>query len=196
MRNLRLRNYPCGTVWLVSSPQLSTVWSNSLNGSQVMANHRWQPHFVSFEKPVYVQAYGKGTPAWLSITHYHLYFCAPFEKRWHIVLHLSVGRLVGRSVDQTISAKYLLTLSLESYQTRYRECPEVIDDTYRFWSHMVKAQGQTAGRCKNYVWSISLTLSARNLPNLVWMPLESRWPLLIFRSHGQRWRSNCWSLYK
>ena len=103
---------------------------------------------------------------------------------------------VSRSVDQTMSAQYHLTLLLESYQTWYSECPEVIDDPYRFWSHMVKAQGQTAGRCKNYVWSTSLALFARKLPNLVWMPLESRWPLLIFRSHGQRSRSNCWSLYK
>ena len=28
------------------------------------------------------------------------------------------------------------------------------------------------------------------------MSLDSRWPLLIFRSHGQRSRSHCWSLKK
>ena len=45
--------------------------------------------------------------------------------------------------------------------------------------------------------SVSLDPFARKLPNLVLlMPLKSRWPLSMFKSHGQRSRSNCWSLKK
>ena len=41
------------------------------------------------------------------------------EKRGHIVLQLSVGRSVGRrSVDQLLSAQYLLTPSLDQYQIK------------------------------------------------------------------------------
>ena len=46
------------------------------------------------------------------------------------------------------------------------------------------------------VRSISFHPFACKLPNLVqWMPLESRCFLLIFRSHDQRPRSNCWSSF-
>ena len=51
---------------------------------------------------------------------------------------------------------------------------------------MVKVQGQTAGLRKNVVCLISLDLFAGKLQ---WMPLESRQPLLMFSSHGQRSRS-------
>ena len=58
---------------------------------------------------------------------------------------------------------------------------------------MAKGQGQTAGLWKNIVNSISLDSFDRKLPNLVQeMPLESRWPVLMFRSHVQRSRSICW----
>ena len=47
------------------------------------------------------------------------------------------------------------------------------------------------------VRSIYFDPLAWKLPNLVqWMPLESRCFLLISRSHGQRSRSNRWSLHK
>ena len=68
-------------------------------------------------------------------------FMPPFEKRGHIVLHMSVGP----SVDQMMSAQYLLTPFLESCQTWYNGCPKGVDDLYWFWGHMVKDQGQTAG---------------------------------------------------
>ena len=39
----------------------------------------------------------------------------PFEEEGHIALHLSVGRYVGWSVDQTMSAQYLENLLLDCY---------------------------------------------------------------------------------
>ena len=48
-----------------------------------------------------------------------------------------------------------------------------------------------------YVCSIPFGFFALKLLNLVqWMSLESRCFSLIFRSHGQRSSSHCWSLYK
>ena len=46
----------------------------------------------------------------------HVYIIMPpFEEEGHIALHLSVGRCVGRSVDQTMSAQYLENLLLDCY---------------------------------------------------------------------------------
>ena len=45
-------------------------------------------------------------------------FMPPLKK--HIVLQLSVGR----SVDQVLSGQYLLTPSLDQYQTWCRGCPQ------------------------------------------------------------------------
>ena len=55
----------------------------------------------------------------------------------------SVGRSVCRSVDQVLSGQYLLTPSLDQYQTWSRGCPQWVDDPYWFWGHMFKGQGQT-----------------------------------------------------
>ena len=45
---------------------------------------------------------------------------------------------------------------------------------------------------KNIVHSISLEPLLESKPHLVqWMPLESRWSLLIIWSQCERWRSNC-----
>jgi hypothetical protein len=44
---------------------------------------------------------------------------APFEEEGHIALDLSVGRCVGLSVDQTMSAQYLENLSLDCYDISY-----------------------------------------------------------------------------
>ena len=54
-------------------------------------------------------------------------------------------RSVGRSVDQVLymSAQYLLTPSLDQYQTWYRGWPQWVDDPYWFSGHMIKGQGQT-----------------------------------------------------
>ena len=55
------------------------------------------------------------------------------------VLQLSVGR----SVDQVLSVQYLLTHSLDQWQTWCRGCPQWLDDPYWFSGHMFKGQGQT-----------------------------------------------------
>ena len=90
-----------------------------------------------------------------------LFLCPPW-KRGHIVLQLSVGRLVGmsvcRPVDQVLSAQYLLTPSLDQYQTWCRGCAQKEDDSYWFSGHMFKGQGQTT------------------LPSPVCCPLNFFWP--------------------
>ena len=48
---------------------------------------------------------------------------------------LSVGRYVGRSVDQVLSAQYLLTPSLDQYQTWCRRYPQLI-----FKSHVQRSR--------------------------------------------------------
>ena len=86
-----------------------------------------------------------------------LILCPPW-KRGHIVLQL----LVCRSVDQVLSAQYLLTPSLDQYQTWCRGCPQWVDDPYWFSSHMFKGQGQTtllSPLCcpLNIFWPLHLT---------------------------------------
>ena len=71
-----------------------------------------------------------------------LFLCPPW-KRGYIVLQLGVSRSVGRSVDQVLSGQYLLTPSLDQYQTWCRGCPQWLDDHYWFSGHMFKGQGQT-----------------------------------------------------
>ena len=71
-------------------------------------------------------------------------FLWPPWKRGHIVLQLSVGEYVGRSVyNQVLSAQYLLTPSLNKYQTWCRGCPQWVDVPYWFSEHRFKGQGQT-----------------------------------------------------
>ena len=70
------------------------------------------------------------------------FLCPPW-KRGHIVLQLSVGMSICRSVDQVLSGQYLLTPSLDQYQTWCRGCPQWVDDPYWFWGHMFQGQGQT-----------------------------------------------------
>ena len=55
----------------------------------------------------------------------------------------SVSQYVGRSVDQVFSPQYLLTPSLDQYQTLCRCCPQWVDDPYWFSGQMFKGQGQT-----------------------------------------------------
>ena len=67
---------------------------------------------------------------------------APLEKGGILFCNcLSVGRYVGRSV--VLSAQYLLTPSLDQYQTWCRRCSQWVNDPYWFSSHMFKGQGQT-----------------------------------------------------
>ena len=76
----------------------------------------------------------------------HDFFC-PLWKRGHIVLLLSVCLYVGRSVDQVLSAQYLLTPSLDQYQTYCRGCPQKVNDPFWFSGHMFKGQSQTTFLC-------------------------------------------------
>ena len=80
---------------------------------------------------------------YLSKLYFIVTLIMPLWKRGYIVLQLSVGRYVGRSVDQVLSAQYLLTPSLDQYQTWCRGCPQWVDDPYLFSGHMFKGQGQT-----------------------------------------------------
>ena len=67
-------------------------------------------------------------------THGNSHFYAPLEKGGILFCKLSVGR----SVDQVLSAQYLLTPSLDQYQTWCRGCPQWVDDPYWFSGHMFK----------------------------------------------------------
>ena len=99
----------------------------------------------------------------------------------------SVGRSVGRSVDQVLSAQYLLTPSLDKYQTWCSGCPQWVDDPYCFSGHMFKGQGQItllSPLCclLNIFWPFHLINPklVQGLPSISW------WSQLIFRSHVQR----------
>ena len=95
---------------------------------------------------------------------------------------------VCRSVDQVLSTQYLLTPSLDKYQTCCRGCPQLVDDPYWFSGHMFKGQGLTtllSPLCcplnifESFTWSI---------PNLVQgLPSMSRWSLLMFKGQTTFW---------
>ena len=115
------------------------------------------------------------------------YLCPPW-KRGHIVLQLSVGRYIERSVgpsicpsvDQVLSGQYLLTPSLDQYQTWCRGCPQWVDDPYWFSGHMIKGQGQTtllSPLCcpLNIFWPLYLIntkLGAGVAPNKWMIPID------------------------
>ena len=115
----------------------------------------------------------------------------PPLKKWaycFAIVGRSVGMSVRRSVDQVLSSQYLLTRSLEQYQTWYRGCPPWVDDPYWFSGHMYKGQGQTtllSPLCclLNIVWPLHLINIGAGVASM------SRCSLLIFRSHVQRSRS-------
>ena len=71
---------------------------------------------------------------------YNLHFYAPLEKGGILFWNC---RSVGQSVDQVLSTQYLLTPSLDQYQTWFKGCPQWVDDPYWFSGHMFKGQGQT-----------------------------------------------------
>ena len=96
----------------------------------------------------------------------------------------TVGRYVGRSVDQVLSAQYLLTPSLEQYQTWCRGYPQWVVTCSK-----VKVKSLFRAQC--VVCSISFDPFTWTISNLVQrLPSISRWSLSIFRSHVQRSRSN------
>lgn len=101
-------------------------------------------------------------------------FPPPFEKRRHTVLHLSVCW----SVDQVMSTQYLLILLLENSQTCYSGFP------YRginFWS-------------AKYLLTPLLLSCQSWYSSCPWRVLSMLF--INFRAHGERSRSNCWSLSK
>ena len=71
---------------------------------------------------------------------YYLHFYAPLEKGGILFCNC---RSFWWSVDQVLSAQYLLTLPLDQYQTWCRGCPQWVDNHYLFSGHMFKGQGQT-----------------------------------------------------
>ena len=66
-------------------------------------------------------------------------YIPPFERRGHIVLHLSVGR----SVNQVMSAQHILSPLLECCQIWLNGCPLGLNYPYWILGHVVKCQGQT-----------------------------------------------------
>ena len=80
---------------------------------------------------------------------------------------LSVGMSVGPSVDQVLFVQYLLTPSLDQYQTWDRGCPQWVDDPYWFSGHMFKGQGQPIFSAHCVVRSISFDPFTWLIPNLV-----------------------------
>ena len=99
---------------------------------------------------------------------------------------------------QIMSVQYILPPLIKSCHTWYSGFPLKIDDAYWFSGQMVKGQGQTTGLWGKYPLNTCIfDPFAGTLHILVqWMPLERRWFPFIFRSHDQRSRLNCWSLYK
>ena len=76
------------------------------------------------------------------------YFYAPLEKGGILLCNYrSVGRSVTMSVcwsvDPVLSGQYLLTPSLDQYQTWCKGCPQWVDDPYWSLGHILIDQGQT-----------------------------------------------------
>ena len=115
-----------------------------------------------------------------------VYMLVVIWKGKHIVLQLSVGRSVGmsvcRSVDKVLSAHYLLTPSLDQYQTWCRGCPQWVDDPCWLSNHMFKGQGQTtllSPLCcpLNIFWPLHLINTkpgAGVAPNKYMIPIDFR----------------------
>ena len=118
----------------------------------------------------------------------------PSMSRWSLLIfrsHVQRSRSNYSSKPSVLSGQYLLTPSLDQYHTKCRGCNKWVDDDYWFSGHMFKGQGQTTLlsplSCPlNIFWPLYLINT-----NLVQgLPLMSRWPLLISRSHAERSRSN------
>ena len=66
--------------------------------------------------------------------------------RWSLLIFRShvQGSRSSHSFDPSVlSAQYLVTPSLDQYQTWCRGCPQWVNDPYWFSGHMFKGQGQT-----------------------------------------------------
>ena len=145
---------------------------------------------VTDHKPIFNFHY---TLHWLNnIVHYLDDFYTPlWNKKGHVVFHMLVSRSICRSSDvRSISFDpYAWNLpNLVWWTPLENSCSLLI------LGHMVRGQDQTARLYTNTVRPVSFNWG---LPGLLqWMSLERRISLLIFRSHGQRSRSNCWSVYE
>ena len=100
---------------------------------------------MSFSKKKEERHCVKKIQIYLSKLYFIVTLIMPLWKRGYIVLQLSVGRYVGRSVDQVLSAQYLLTPSPDQHQTWCRGCPQWGDDTYWFLGHKFKGQDLLTG---------------------------------------------------
>ena len=112
----------------------------------------------------------------------------PSMIRWSLLIfrsHVQRSRSNNSSQPTVLSAQYLLTPSLNQYQTWCRGCPQWVDNPYWFCGHMFKGQGQTTllnSLCcpLNIFWPLHLIntkLGAGLRP-------ISRVSQLIFRSHA------------
>ena len=88
-------------------------------------------------------------------------FYAPLKKGGILFCNCrSVGRSVGQSVDHVLSAQYLLTPSLDQYQTRCRGCPQWVDDPYWFSrSHVQRSRSNHSSQPMVLSAQYLLTLS-------------------------------------
>ena len=106
------------------------------------------------------------------------YFYQPLSLwKWgHGVLHLPVCLSVCRSVDL-----YTKRCFINSFAWKLPNLEQP-----------VPLESRCFGLFSNVVRSIFLKPFNEKL--VQWIPLSNRWPLLIFKLHGQRSRTNCWSL--
>ena len=87
--------------------------------------------------------------------------------------HVPRSRSNHSSQPTVLSAQYLLTPSLDQYQTWSRGCLQWVDDPYWFSGHMFKGQGQTTLMSPlccpgNILWPLHLIntkLGAEVVPN-------------------------------
>ena len=82
------------------------IYQNMRTNIDCMRGHHWKLSSI-YHGILYVVG------AWLHGLTGYIDFYASLENRGHIVLQLSVGR----SVDHVLSAQYLLTPSIDQYQT-------------------------------------------------------------------------------
>ena len=87
----------------------------------------------------------------------------PSMSRWSLLIFRSHVKGQGHTTLESsmLSAQYLLTPSLDQYQTWCRCCPQWVDDPYWFSGHMFKGQGQTTLLSlvccpRNIVWPLHL----------------------------------------
>ena len=111
----------------------------------------------------------------------------PLMSRWSLLIFRTYFQRLtpNYSYQPTLlSAQYLLTPSLDQYQTWCKCCPQLVDAPFWFWGHMFKGQGQPLFSDQCVVHSISVDPFTWSIPNLVLgLPSMSKWSLFILRSH-------------